>query len=633
MKIAVIGQCQADAIAKYMATMTGFSVTHAGEQKTGSEWRLPTADLIFAQLPYRGRIEGNVVYFPRMGLTTFHPDVMRLGREETSLHGPMYVYHSMIVWRAWRDGLSSREAVSLFNPRTFAAFNWPETMETGKQKFLAEGRETNLPLENLFERWMTSGGCFMHNPNHSNGRAMADVADALLTREGISHKPLSDPEDYHATGYIWPVYPYVAEQFGWKGSYQFLGQVRQGHRARMTLEQFVEASFDTYSSEPAERMEEYARTRRKRYHDLKLLLALDDCDDGKAAAGTTAPIPPAGVKGKSFHGNRRKNHPYVGLPEHQFWRSAVHADLDPVVDSFTIGYRDKVATAGSCFAQHISGALVANGFERYLTETDPGQGGANYGVYTARYGNIYTARQLLQLFERAYGRFEPADVAWTKGQRFIDPFRPEIEPDGFASIDALLQSRSTEFAAVRRMFEEMDVFIFTFGLTEAWRSSIDGAVFPLAPGVSGGAYDPQKYEFVNFDVDEVSGDFRKFLRRLRKINPRARIILTVSPVPLVATFEPKHVIVSTTYSKSVLRVAAEQIARREESVAYFPSYEIITGSFSRGRYFGKDLRSVTPEGVNHVMRVFLKHFAAAEQDESIIDDLINVVCEEERLLG
>src|SRR5690606_23136879 len=92
------------------------------------------------------------------------------------------------------------------------------------------------------------------------------------------------------------------------------------------------------------------------------------------------------------------------------------------------------------------------------------------------------------------------------------------------------------------------------------------------------------------------------------VNPDARVILTVSPVPLAATAEPRHVLESTTLSKSVLRVAADMVQRRQEGVSYFPSYEIITGAFSRGTYYDTDLRSVLPEGVEHVMRTFFRAY-------------------------
>ncbi len=141
-------------------------------------------------------------------------------------------------------------------------------------------------------------------------------------------------------------------------------------------------------------------------------------------------------------------------------------------------------------------------------------------------------------------------------------------------------------------------------------------------------------------------DLRAFLAKLRLVNPGVRMILTVSPVPLVATFEPRHVLVSTAYSKAALRVAAEVIASSEPEVCYFPSYEIITGPQARGRYYAEDLRSVTPEGVARVMEIFSRHFlgetatpkaaAAAPAGPSAAEtarfqELAAVVCEEEAL--
>ena len=95
------------------------------------------------------------------------------------------------------------------------------------------------------------------------------------------------------------------------------------------------------------------------------------------------------------------------------------------------------------------------------------------------------------------------------------------------------------------------------------------------------------------------------------------MILTVSPVPLTATAEDRGVLVSTTLSKSVLRVAAEEISRERDYVAYFPSYEIVTGNYTRGAYFGEDLRSITEAGVAHVMRLFMKHYTSEVKRVSI----------------
>jgi hypothetical protein len=313
------------------------------------------------------------------------------------------------------------------------------------------------------------------------------------------------------------------------------------------------------------------------------------------------------------------NHPYTHLPDHALWRRAVAnvaaPDLDPVVDvPFTIGAHDKVATAGSCFAQHIGRYMRESGLNYFVTETanpiaSPGIAeNMGYGLFTARYGNIYTSRQLLQLLRRAYGRFTPQEDAWVENStRIIDPFRPNIQPDGFGSTLEYRMDRESHLHHVREMFENLDVLVFTLGLTECWVSREDDAVFPLCPGVLGGTFDKRRHGFLNLEVEDVVADMTAFVSELRGINPEARVILTVSPVPLIATAEPRHVLVSTVASKSTLRVACEKIVKACKGVAYFPSYEIVTGGFGKTSYFAEDCRSVTEEGVAHVMRVFMRH--------------------------
>jgi hypothetical protein len=168
----------------------------------------------------------------------------------------------------------------------------------------------------------------------------------------------------------------------------------------------------------------------------------------------------------------------------------------------------------------------------------------------------------------------------------------------------------------------------------------------VCPGCGYGSFDPQRYRHRNLGVDEVVADLEAFIAEWRLVNPRARLILTVSPVPLIATMGGTHVLQATTYSKSVLRVAAETVRQRHEGVAYFPSYEIITSATSRGAYFAEDLRSVTEQGVAHVMRSFFRHVfdglvgsklphpmekaAARAELSALVSDLI---CDEEKIVG
>ena len=345
--------------------------------------------------------------------------------------------------------------------------------------------------------------------------------------------------------------------------------------------------------------------------------------------------------------------PYGSLPDRQFWRRSIGQvephRVDPVTaPRFRLGAADKVITAGSCFAQHIAARLIeiGRGFHvaeagEHLPEQERRRHG--YGVFSARSGNIYTVAQMRQLLDEALCRRTPLDRELLRPDgRLVDPWRQQIEPDGFATQDALRADRARHLAAVRAMFEEADVFIFTLGLTEGWRARADGSVYSAAPGVIAGTFDPDRDEFVNFGIDAVREDLFALLATLREINAGLRVILTVSPVPLIATFEPRSVLVSTSYSKAVLRVAADEALRRHDWVDYFPSYEIITGSFSGGLYYEDDGRSVNRLGVAHAMRCFTANFIDQATDEAAavaVDDPANgrsslaggIVCDEEAL--
>jgi hypothetical protein len=343
--------------------------------------------------------------------------------------------------------------------------------------------------------------------------------------------------------------------------------------------------------------------------------------------------------------------PYQNLSDYNFWSrsiSNIHPSrLDPCTSGRLIEPGEKVSTLGSCFAQHISKRISESGLNYYVPEAAPvgmskeQANQKNYGVFSARYGNLYTVKQMLQLFYRAYGLFQPSEIFWMKEGNFVDPFRPLIEPDGFSSEQLLINSRSDHFQAVREICENSDWMVLTLGLTEAWQNTSDGAIYPIAPGVSGGNWNEILYNFKNFNFSEVISDLLELMNFIRSKNPRVKFLLTVSPVPLIATYENRHVLESTVYSKSVLRVACEEVLRLVFDTYYFPSYELITSSAVSGRYFRDDLREVTPMGVSHVMRVFEKHYIYVDSKDvhSVKVDMqdtaksicseIGVVCDEE----
>jgi hypothetical protein len=311
--------------------------------------------------------------------------------------------------------------------------------------------------------------------------------------------------------------------------------------------------------------------------------------------------------------------PYSDFPARAFWRTGAGNSPPELVQQLSdcrskLKRSEGVMTAGSCFAQHISRRLRRMGYKFLDEEPAPpwldatAQRDFGYGIFSARYGNIYTSRQLKQLLFEAFGKFTPAERVWDTGGRYYDPFRPTIETGGFDSAEEVLISRETLLMAVRRLVKTADVFVFTLGLTECWQSKQDGAVYPTCPGAHAGTFDPDRHEFLNLSVSDVKQDLKEVFALMRRARPSIRFILTVSPVPLTATASGQHVLTATTQSKATLRAAAGEMQARFDFVDYFPSYELVTAPSFGGRFYAANKREVTEQGVNTVMNMFEREF-------------------------
>lgn len=346
--------------------------------------------------------------------------------------------------------------------------------------------------------------------------------------------------------------------------------------------------------------------------------------------------------------------PYSDLKDTHFWRRTVSCIPSPLVDpvlesTFKIKEDTKVVTAGSCFAQHLAKRLSRSGFQYLITETGEKFSTEHreknqYGVYSARFGNIYTTRQLRQLLQEVFQNEHRSDlVSARRDGRYVDILRPQVEADGYDSPADVLEDRRAHLEAVSEMFLKSDVFIFTLGLTESWQRKSDGLVVPIAPGVVT-TEDQTNYDFINFRYSDVYDDLLESIKIIKKVNPTLEVILTVSPVPLVATYENQHVVVSTNYSKSTLRAVAGDMANDKEFVHYFPSYEIITAPYNAPILFEDDLRNVKKEGVDKVMRSFFKNYTYSDsqsQNQSALtmniavsnnkSDANDVFCDEEAI--
>lgn len=302
--------------------------------------------------------------------------------------------------------------------------------------------------------------------------------------------------------------------------------------------------------------------------------------------------------------------PYETLGPESFWKKAVadqapEAILPTPTKVFPLSGEDRIATAGSCFAQNVAKYLRAAP-DVTLMEAEPL--GRDDPVYSGRYGNIYTPRQMAELLEECLSGTPDPDCAVQRRAdgRWVDIFRPFMQPDGFDSAEAVLAARATHLAAIRPVFTDADVFVFTLGLTETWCADANGTpgrAYPVCPGVY--SDDPARpYLFRNITVAETAADMARFLDRLDGVNPGVRVILTVSPVPLTASYSGEHVLPATMLSKSILRAVAGELAATRDNVAYFPSYEMVANPFVDGSGYEANRRTVRADVIARIMDLF-----------------------------
>jgi hypothetical protein len=228
-----------------------------------------------------------------------------------------------------------------------------------------------------------------------------------------------------------------------------------------------------------------------------------------------------------------------------------------------------------------------------------------YDSFSARYGNIYTTRQLRELVEQAFGLQEPIfEWAQRPDGRWVDALRPRATGEGFSSREEARADRIFHLNRVQALFHEATVFVFTLGLTECWENIQQSFVYPLCPGTAAGEFDGRIHRFHNLTYPECLEDLRRTFDILFRANPNLRVLLTVSPVMLVASFEKRGALQSSVASKSILRAVADACRNEWEAVDYFPAYEIIAGPQARGRFYEADCREVSPAGVAAVMDAF-----------------------------
>lgn len=246
-----------------------------------------------------------------------------------------------------------------------------------------------------------------------------------------------------------------------------------------------------------------------------------------------------------------------------------NGDFPILSPKFQFAVGDTVFTIGSCFARKIEKEL--HGF--YLPTLDfavPKEewGSRPNGLINEFNPGTISQRILAAVEQRGFGDLgviEQARDEW---------FDLLLCGGGTHVSRARLLERRSEVDAVYRKLPGAHVVVITLGLVEAWYDREAMLYLNQWPHMKALRREPKRYELRVLDVSDSMALLQQSLSALIASGVK-RILLTVSPVPLQSTFSNQDCVVANAFSKSVLRVCADQLSRRFPEVDYFPSYEIV----------------------------------------------------------
>lgn len=286
---------------------------------------------------------------------------------------------------------------------------------------------------------------------------------------------------------------------------------------------------------------------------------------------------------------------------------------------FRLEPREAIFTIGSCFARNIEDVLAKRGFRipmRSLFKTEAFAGLEFEIVNNFGTPSIYNELAWAfgeQEFDYDLGFYEVAPG------KFVDlQMVPAVRP---APLE-LVRARRDGLLRVTREMAQCRVVIMTLGLVELWWDEEAGVYLNSSPLRSILQEAPERFSLHVLNFDECYGYLKSaFDVMFRHGRDDLRVILTVSPVPMMSTHRRIDVITANTYSKSVLRAVAEHLVEEDERITYFPSYETVMLS-NRKASFADDLVHVTRPMVGlNVERMLAAFTEGGEPAELSLPDL------------
>jgi hypothetical protein len=258
-------------------------------------------------------------------------------------------------------------------------------------------------------------------------------------------------------------------------------------------------------------------------------------------------------------------------------------EINPPKSDLQIEHKDSVITFGSCFAENISEYFQ---FYRFDVMKNP------FGVL---YNPVSVLNAIKSLEEPKV--FSETDLVFHQDEWHSfyhhSNFSNHIKEECLNSINARIKSAA---GFVRKA----KVVIITFGTSFAFKYLEKGIVVSNCHKIPS-----NEFERFRLSVDEAISNINLIVESISKINSKANIIFTVSPVR-----HWRDGAVENQLSKATLLLAVNKTVSTHSNCFYFPSFEIVMDDLRDYRYYDSDLLHPNKLATDYIWEKFSNtHFS------------------------
>ena len=256
---------------------------------------------------------------------------------------------------------------------------------------------------------------------------------------------------------------------------------------------------------------------------------------------------------------------------------------------FKISYKDNILLLGSCFSDHIGWFLTQN---RFNVLSNP------FGTLfnPVSIANAIKMTMKPELFTEDYRYF--FDNRWVSFAHH-GSFSHVDENQFITQINQRLRN-------TKSFLKETEFLFVTFGTAYAYRFVERDIVVANCHKIPN-----TKFTKYRLKVDEIVSIYQEIIQKIQEINPAVKTIFTVSPIRHLGDGFHENQL-----SKSTLHLAIDQLTD-DETIFYFPAYEIVMDDLRDYRFYEDDLCHVGKNAVRYIEELFADTFFNQDTKEKL----------------